>query len=85
MSDYSLPVIMYCSFNDVGNLYITNASAKHEGTYVCVALNSNGIDNKFFHVNLNGKINFSLYFTFEWLLFISDLTVLFRLYLNIQL
>ncbi|XP_049697575.2 hemicentin-1 [Helicoverpa armigera] len=31
------------SFNDVGNLYIVNASVKHEGLYICVAENNGGV------------------------------------------
>uniref|UniRef100_A0A2A4JKA5 Hemolin n=2 Tax=Heliothis virescens TaxID=7102 RepID=A0A2A4JKA5_HELVI len=31
------------SFNDVGNVYILNASAKHEGLYICVAENNGGV------------------------------------------
>ncbi|KOB77681.1 putative hemicentin-1, partial [Operophtera brumata] len=41
------------SFNDVGNLYIRNATSKHEGSYVCVAENLAGIANKFIHLNIN--------------------------------
>ncbi|XP_063831762.1 hemicentin-1-like [Ostrinia nubilalis] len=41
------------SFNDIGNLFITNVSSKHEGSYACEAGNIAGNDKKFIYLHVN--------------------------------
>ncbi|KAM3966057.1 hemicentin-1 [Aphomia sociella] len=41
------------SFNDYGNLYITNVSMKHEGSYGCVAQNIAGVAKKIIRLRVN--------------------------------
>lgn len=45
----------FLSFNDIGNLYISNASVGHEGIYICQAENNGGVAEKTTYLRLNGK------------------------------
>ncbi|CAH0591436.1 unnamed protein product [Chrysodeixis includens] len=41
------------SFNDIGNLYITNASLNYEGVYICQAENNGGIAEQTTYLKIN--------------------------------
>lgn len=43
------------SFNDVGNIYISNASSKHEGLYICIAENNGGVAEQVTYIKIFGK------------------------------
>lgn len=53
---YNNILYLYSSFDEVGNLYISNVSSKYEGLFACVAENIAGDARKNFIVNVIGMI-----------------------------